>query len=146
MTEHSKEPPELPGEVWRGDGEAVMLDAGVPVAMFWWGLSGASRWIRYSPESSQASAIFCRWALDLSARCSAALAASDLGAKMAREAEGRAERAEAIFKAERALRKADFQRVILTGANISADDPMVRRLVREGNDAEHALLALGVTP
>lgn len=104
MTEHSKYPPELPGEVWRGVdllGEpiAVVLVDDTYRAMWWdaGDIRGGDRtgiWSQCA-DRGYMTEVLAAWALDASARCSAALAASDLGAKMAREAEGRAERAEA---------------------------------------------------
>lgn len=111
MTEHSKEPPELAGEVWRGRvGEAQDLLVVDDRGTVWldrskFATTAGLGWDKSNATWSGGAEAMRLAFLDASARCSAALAASDLGAKMAREAERRAERAEA-----RAKRAEDFVR------------------------------------
>lgn len=149
------DPPALAGEVWRGvDQHAepiAVARLGHGHFAMWWDRH-CGEWTR-ADSRDYASDIMVAWALAERARAEAAEADRDATLQALRvasqdtnEAGARAEKAAARAAAERALRKADVERLILTAAGVRSDDPVIRKLTRDGNDAEHRLRALGAEP
>ncbi len=142
-------PPALPGEVWRGELRLTSLDQSLVIgeqdaeatlcaqtadglAWRWW--TAGNEWVRVA------------WLRHRAEVCAAAFSAE----------RARAERAERIAAAERALRKAEVAEhvesdlataeAMLRGAISDAAARSLAAAERATNDASAALIALGIEP